>query len=251
MSSPLMDRYVQLRPLSDRLTASGKWDEWRRTDPRLARIGSLADALQNFQDRVGCSRLVVAALVEKASRRGAADDDAALAAILMLEPGIFAMLQTLGPDVDMDDAVDHVWETVVRASPRQGPSCALFILRRAREEIMLSGRRGRHRDADLWPPDSLPEAATDVDVEPLAELLDLISWARARGVVDEADVGLVVELVTRTPGELSANASGAYGTAQLAMAEQRGITVRQLRRRRARVEKKLRDARSDYLADIC
>ena len=29
VSSPLMDRYVQLRPLSDRLAASGKWDEWR------------------------------------------------------------------------------------------------------------------------------------------------------------------------------------------------------------------------------
>ena len=75
------------------------------------------------------------------------------------------------------------------------------------------------------------DLAGDVEVEPMAELVDLITWARARGVVDEADVGLVVDLVASTPREPSAKPSGAYGAAQLAMAEQRGITVRQLRRR--------------------
>lgn len=250
MLSLLMQRYPTLRHLSDRLDRSGKWLEWQRSDARLAHVESLRAARWAYQERVGHSGQVVAALVGIASRRGLADEDAALASLVMLEPGICAILKHLGAAVSLEDAVDHVWEEIVTAAPAQGPSCASFILRRAREEIGLDQRRGDPRNQEILVPSGVPEAAVEALVEPTAELVDLMEWARGRGVVDDSEVELVFSLMS-APANAVDRRRGAYGAAQLALAEQRGITDRTLRRRRARVEQKLRAARAEYLAEIC
>jgi len=280
----LTARHPILDTLSDDLLASGKWRTWAAADPRLAAHASLADALQAWRrDRDEPAYLTVAALASLGSARGGNDDDAALAVAVLLQDGIVRVAHDLRDRCELDDVLGAVWEQVKRSAPTLGHRAPRFLLRRAKVWLLdpargfsdriqttsletasvettslettlaafgegtveesgspATGRAcGRNRAAGR----RLLEILAP-DEQARSELTDLLGWARRTGVLTQAEVDLVLELMAAF--HQTASREDAYRL----VAQRHGIATRTVRRRQDAVVARLREAAGHYLADV-
>jgi hypothetical protein len=249
------------------LSRSGKWEEWLTVEPRLAGFAGLEEALEGWRRRDERCYQVVAGLTALGSRHGVDDDDAALAVVVLLEDGVIRVATTLSDLCEVDDVNATVWEEVKAAEPQLGPHAARYLLQRARQRLsrpaagMVSrvettsleqrietnnalvvgthsdgaGREDQDRDLLL----AVPEVE-----DPVADLADLLTWARGVGVIGTEQVALIVEL-------MAAESDGmAREEAQRLVGERHGVAMRTIRRRRDAAAARLREAAPRYLAAI-
>lgn len=240
------------------LTRTGKWATWCQEDLRLEGLTCLTDAVERWHCRRDIrSYQVIAALAAIGSRRGRDDDDAAMAVVVLLSPGIARLAATLRDVCEVDDVRATVWEEVKLAEPQLGNLAARYLLQRAQqrltrpaaamvsriETVSLDQRLGwsseyrntsrGDRSADL----AVPEAE-----EPARDLADLLTWARDVGVIEAAEVDLIVELIA------AAHAGIGTEDAQRLIGARAGVAMRTIRRRRDATLARLRAAAPKYLA---
>lgn len=246
------------------LARSGKWSEWAAVEPRLAGFASFEEVLQAWRRSDDRCYQVVAGLTAVGSRRGRDDDDAALAVVVLLEDGIVQAAIKLHDVCELDDVSTTVWEEVKSAEPQMGCRAAHFLLQRAHQRLTrrAAGMIPRLATTSLekclgWEasdghsnPPSLSKEAQDRDLliaapeveDPVADLTDLLVWARDVGVIATNEIDLLVEL-------LAADHEGmAREDAQRLVGARRGVGLRTIRRRRDAAIERLRDAAPQYLA---
>lgn len=253
--------------LIDRLERSGQWAQWAQVEPRLGGFASLEEVRAAWRVRDQRCYQVVAGLTALGSRRGADDDDAALAVVVLLEGGVNRVALTLADVCEIDDVGATVWEEVKAAEPQLGAHAARYLLKRARQRLIRpsagmvsrldttslearaqtnngltlglhsdgSGREDRDRDLVL--------AVAPVE-DPVEDLVDLLTWATGAGVIGAEDVGLLVELMA------AENSGMGREEAQRVVGERRGVGMRTIRRRTTKVTELLADAAPKYLAAI-
>jgi len=249
------------------LERSGKWAKWQQVEPRLAGFASLEEAREGWRRRDERCYQVVAGLTALGSRRGGDDDDAALAVAVLLEEGVNRVAMTLTDVCEIDDVNATVWEEVKGAEPQVDCHAATYLLRRARQRLsrpaagMVSRVDTTSREARTEVNNSLVHGShTDdtgrsdqdrdlilagLDVEdPVADLADLLTWAREVGVIDTEEIDLLIELLA------AENDGMAREEAQRVVGERRGVAMRTIRRRRDRTAARLRNAAPKYLAAI-
>jgi len=249
------------------LERSGKWAEWQQVEPRLAGFASIEEAREGWRRRDERCYQVVAGLTALGSRRGADDDDAALAVAMLLEDGVNRVARTLTDVCEIHDINATVWEEVKAAEPQLGCHAARYLLQRARQRLSRpaagmvarvdttsldarietnnslvigsqtdgAGRADQDRDLIIAVPD---------DEDPIKDLADLLTWARGVGVIATEEVDLLVELLA------AENEGMAREEAQRVVGERHGVAMRTIRRRRDRTAARLRDAAPQYLAAI-
>ena len=76
------------------------------------------------------------------------------------------------------------------------------------------------------------------------DLVDLLDWARGTGVLESADVGLVLELMA------ACHETEGREDAYRVVGERHGVAMRTIRRRRDAVVARLRAAAGAYLAEV-
>lgn len=244
------------------LRSSGKWERWAAPGSALSHFESLEDACAAHErDDKRCYQ-VVTELAWWGARRGGDDDDAALAVTLMLARGIQNMAEEMLSDVcELDHLFTAVWEEVKRAEPYLGRRAADFLLRRAHQRLCrpAAGMVSRVKRVSLdhlaaaessgasdWLLDmAQAQVQDDVQVEdPLTDLVDLLVWARGVGVIDHAEVGLLVELLAEERSGLPRE------EAQRVVGQRHGMGMRTVRRRRDATTARLREAAPAYLSAI-
>ena len=242
--------------------------------PGWPRHACLDDAVEAWRrDRDESAYLTVAALASLGCSRGGNDDDAAMAAVVLLQDGIARLASDLRDLCELDDVLSAVWEEVKRAEPDLGHRAPRFLLQRAKKWI-LAPAHGFATASEVVPMgdvaagrtlgEALPAARVDaartegphgpasgvwVDSlepadDPCADLADLLAWARGAGVLDQADVDLIVELMAVS--RETAGREEAYRV----VGERHGVSMRTVRRRRDAVVGRLRGAVGEYLADV-
>jgi hypothetical protein len=255
-SSGVEDRLLAV--VDAELTRTRKWATWCQDDPRLAGLAGLADVVEGWQSRRDIrSYQVVAALTAIGSRRGCDDDDAAMAVVVLLAPGITRLAATLRDVCEVDDVRATVWEQVKLAEPQLGNLAARYLLQRARqrltrpaagmvgriEKVSLDQRLGwAVEDRDSCRGDSSADLAAPEADDPVSDLADLLTWARGVGVIEPGDVDLIVELMA------AANAGIGTEDAQRLIGARHGVAMRTIRRRRDAILARLRAAAPQYLA---
>ena len=251
----LIDTHPTLSTLSDDLDFSGQWAAWAEADPRIGSIGSLEDArhLRGAQ-----AREAVAALVERACRRGGDDDTAALAVLALLDAGATSLYRDVADLCEPDDVMTTLFERIKAATPVQGSSAAHFLLKRTKEELIREHRRGRGDNTGttyLVPVEDLTEITVEDPDSPLEDLVDLLDWARSTGALRDDDVDLLLELVTTAQAPVAEGSCEAtrygYGAVQRQVAASRGLSQRQIVRRRSEAVSRLRAASGEYVAQTC
>ena len=238
------------------LRSSGKWAVWSTPGSALSHFTSLEEACAAHERGDARCYQVVAELAALGARRGGDDDDAALAVVLMLARGIDKLATRLLRDVcEIDHVNTAVLEEVKAAEPQLGARAAQYLLQRARQRLCrpASGMVSRVESISL---EHYTEPATsgghdwsidlaDPQVEdPLEDLVDLLAWATGVGVIDAAEVDLLIELLAEE------NAGLAREEAQRVVGERHGVAMRTVRRRRDATTARLRDAAPAYLAAI-
>ena len=238
---------------------AGKWETWCESDPRLAGVACLEDAVADWRVRRDPRGYqVIAALTAIGSRRGGDDDDAAMAVVVLLGPGIARLASLLRDVCEIDDVRATVWEEVKLAEPQLGRLAARYLLQRAQQRLtrpsagMVS--RGYNVSLDQWlgwasNDESGPRqgercaevAAPEVE-DPVTDLADLLTWARQVGVIEAGEVDLIVELVA------AAHEGVATEDAQRLIGKRHGVAMRTIRRRRDATLARLREAAPAYLA---
>ena len=242
--------------LSDDLSRSNTWAAWQATDGRLASLTSLDEAVEAWRaHRDPRVYQVVAALTAIGSRRGRDDNQASLAVLVLLDDGITRLSRELRDVCELDDVRATVWEEVKLAEPNPGSRTARHLLQRARQRLLrpAAGLRRRHGEVSLderlgWGTDeNAHRVADDLEAQPptedpIADLTDLLAWARGTGVIRDVDIDLIVDL-------LAADHDGlAREEAQRIVGERHGVTLRTIRRRRDAAIHRLHDAVPAYLA---
>ena len=247
------------------LERSGKWAQWQEVEPRLTGFANLGEVREAWRRRDQRCYQVVAGLTALGARRGGDDDDAALAVTVLLEHGVNRVTMTLTDVCELDDVSATVWEEVKAAEPQLGSHAARYLLQRARQRLsrpaagmvsriattsleariqtnnaltlgMHSDGAGRaDRDRDLL------IAVPDVE-DPVADLIDLLTWATGVGVLGAEDVDLLVELLAAENGGL------AREEAQRVVGKRHGVGMRTIRRRTTRATERLHEAAPKYLA---
>ena len=240
--STLLARHPLLQSLSDDLSTSGKWSAWVAADERIRQYTSLEEALRCGRGgRTDPWYQAVAALTELGSRRGGDDHDAALAVVVLLCDTVGAIARDL--KVDADDVITAMWEEVKTATAEQGPMISHYLKKRTRTRIV--NQINPPRETVCRPVEAVEEIAdraADQPEDPVADLVDVLAWARGHGVVDDRDVDLVMDLIVadRTPG-----------VDPLAwVAASRGVSSRTLRRHQIDLADRLRRVRKAYLMQI-
>jgi hypothetical protein len=240
------------------LTRTGKWATWCENDPRLAGLADLADVVEGWRCRRETrSYQVVAALTAIGSRRGCDDDDAAMAVVVLLAPGITRLAATLRDVCEIDDVRATLWEEVKLAEPQLGNLAARYLLQRAQqrltrpaagmvcriERVSLDQRLGwATDDRDSCRGDCSADLAAPEADDPVSDLAEVLTWARELGVIEPGDVDLIVELMA------AANAGIGTEEAQRLIGARHGVAMRTIRRRRDAIVARLRAAAPQYLA---
>lgn len=248
------------------LERTGKWAQWQEIEPRLAAFANLEEVREAWRRRDQRCYQVVAGLTTLGARRGGDDDDAALAVTVLLEGGVNRVTNTLTYVCELDDVNATVWEEVKAAEPQLGSHAARYLLQRARQRLSrpAAGMVSRipTTSLDAWQQTTslafgtfsdgagredhdrdLLIAVPDVE-DPLADLVDLLSWATGVGVLGAEDVDLLVELLAAENGGL------AREEAQRVVGERHGVSMRTIRRRTTRATERLHEAAPTYLAAI-
>lgn len=255
--STSISRFATLaHTLSDDLSRSNTWSDWQALDGRLAGLAALDDAVEAWQThRDPRVYQVVAALTAMGSRRGRDDNQAALAVLVLLDDGITRLARELRDVCEPDDVRATLWEEVKLAEPNPGSRTARHLLQRARQRILrpAAGLRRRPGEVSLdarlgWGTDENTHHGADgleeqpPTEDPVADLIDLLTWARGTGVICDADIDLIIDL-------LAADHDGlAREEAQRVVGERHGVTLRTIRRRRDAAVHRLHDGVPAYLA---
>ncbi len=246
------------------IDASGAWSRWTAAQPALAQMGSavaLCDVVMDRAEPAQANDLLLA-LVRAGSVDGGVDQSAATFVASLLVPGgdrIIRSLSSLGPDIDAIVA-GQLWLQVRaypwRCRPRAVAKNTLMETRRA---VLADYGATTARRAALVPlaPPELAEAVdrhgtvvTDQLVADLA-LLELLAWARARGVLERGNAALLWELVMAACDEETATvpsslARGVGSKQSVRVAATRGVSARTVRRQRDHAVAQLRLARADF-----
>ncbi len=250
---------------ADTIDACGRWGRWVTAQPALAQVFSayaLGEVVGDPAQPARANELLLT-LVRVGSVDGGVDETAATFVAALLVPGgnrIIRSLTSLGPDVD-DVVGGQLWLQVRgypwRTRPRAVAKNTLMETRRA---VLADYGATTARRAALVPlaPSDLVEAVeqrrTSVTGWPVADLalLQLLVWARARGVLESCDAILLWELVlagdkpaaAMVPAGLARGVSSVQ--ANLSVARARGVTCRTVERQRDRAVGLLRAVRDDF-----
>ena len=250
------------------IDACGRWGRWVTAQPALAQVSSAYALGEVVGDQAQPARAneLLLALVQVGSVDGGVDETAATFVAALLVPGgnrIIRSLTSLGPEVD-DVVGGQLWLQVRdypwRTRPRAVAKNTLMETRRA---VLADYGATTARRAALVPlaPSDLVEAVEQqcisVTGPPVADLalLQLLIWARARGVLESCEAILLWELVLA--GDAQSAAAGPAGLARgvssvqanVSVAAARGVTCRTVERQRDRVVGLLRAVRDDF--EIC
>ncbi len=246
--------------------ASGCWRRWAQAQPALAEVVSASALGEVVRDRAqqGRANELLLALVRVGSVDGGVDEGAATFVSSLLAPGgdrIIRSLSSLGPDVD-GIVAGQLWLQVRSYPWRDRPrAVAKNTLMETRRAVLADFGATTARRAALVPV-APPELTQALDrrcaggvVEPVVAdlaLLQLLGWARARGVLAEADAALLWELMLADcdaeTGVVPAGQARGVGSkrAGAVVADARGVSARTVRRHRDRAVGRLRLARDDF-----
>jgi len=246
------------------IDASGAWCRWTRAQPVLAQVGSAVDLCQVVTDRAepAAANDLLMALVRVGSVDGGVDETAATFVAALLAPGgdrIIRSLSSLGPDIDAMVA-GQLWLQVRaypwRCRPRAVAKNTLMETRRAVLADYGATTAGRAALVPLAPPElieAVDRCGADVSDQLVADLalLELLAWARARGVLERGHAALLWELVMAACDEETALvpsslARGVGSKQSVRVAAARGVTARTVSRQRAHAVAQLRLARADF-----
>lgn len=248
--------------LASRVDGGGAITSWATAEPALASVATAADLAALTETDPDRADEILGALVRTGSAHGGDDPDAVLLVLHLLSAGaatIAAELADLHPTVlqlllgTITVAVRSYGQIGPRGGGVRERAFAANLLRDARRAVLREFRphctRKRPRDTDiLISPLNVARTAAvfdrkipgpDEDLDEL-DLVDVLLWARHKGVVAERDLQVLVD-AERTR-ERHAAAVG-----QAAVAAELGIHPSTLRRRRERALGALREARHDYL----
>lgn len=241
--------------LVSRLDAGRAVARWAGTEPALAGVSGvreLASLTREGGDRARADE-VLGALVRLAAADGGDDPDAVLVVLHLLAPGVYALVGRLA---DLDATGDMVALVVgqlaieIRQFPwrRRHRSFAANLLMDTRRSVLrelgcLPGARPREvlvaDGCAAWGELVNASRPPETDLSPMAELVDVLTWAARRRIVDPADLQLVWQVEHR-------RGDGIGAVAQVAAAW--GVHERTVRRRRACAVAALRAAAPAYLA---
>jgi len=248
--------------------AAGRWARWVDGQPSLAAAGSAAQLAQLVTDRSDPARAneFLHALVRVGSVDGGVDEVAATFVASLLVPGGDRMarsLWSLGGEVEQIVA-GQLW-IQVRVYPWRvrTRSVAKNILMETRRAVLADFGAATPIGVPLvpLPPLELTEVieqrTADLTTEPSPDqvLLNVLVWARARGVLTDAATTLLWDLVVlacdsvqRSGLQRMARGTGSLDAATRA-ANTRGLTTRSVRRQRDRALSALRLVQDDYTRD--
>jgi len=248
--------------------ASGRWGRWVDCQPALAAAGSAAQLGQLMTDRSDPARGngFLLALVQVGSVDGGIDEVAATFVASLLVPGgdrMVRSLWSLGSEVEQIIA-GQLW-IQIRVYPwRNRPrAVAKNTLMETRRAVLADFGASTAISAPLvpLPPPEMAEAIEQRAAALIAEpgpdlvLLNVLMWARARGVLTAAAATLLWDLVVLASDSLqrSGRVGMARGTGSLdaatRAADARGLTPRSVRRQRDRAVSALRLVQDDYARD--
>ncbi len=248
--------------------AAGRWGRWVDCQPGLAAAGSAAQLGQLVTDRSDPARAnaFLLALVQVGSVDGGVDEVAATFVASLLVPGgdrMVRSLWSLGGEVEQIIA-GQLW-IQVRVYPwRNRPrAVAKNTLMETRRAVLADFGVSTLISAPLvpLPPPEMAEAIEQRAAALIAEpgpdlvLLNVLVWARARGVLTAAAASLLWDLVVLACDSLQRGGleGMARGTGSLAAAAQaadeRGLAPRSVRRQRDRAVSALRLVQGDYARD--
>lgn len=247
------------------IDASGRWRRWATAQPALAPVGSASGLGEAVTDRArqGRANELLLALVRVGAVDGGVDESAATFVASLLVPGgdaVARSLRSLGLDVDAVVG-GQLWlqvrEYPWRARPRAVAKSTLMETRRA---VLAEYGATTARRTGLVPL-APPVCAEVLDRQCVSdgqqigadvELLEVLTWARARGVLGRRDAALLWELVLvgaemEMAGAPAARARGVSSIrAGMSVAAARGVTTRTVHRQRDRAVGLLRSARDDF-----
>ena len=234
---------------------SGKWVSWVAAEPDLAAYADLSEVRQAWERRRPNCYLGVAALTRLGATRGGDDNDAALAVVVLLHPGLVRMIHRLTPGLcEIDEARSLLWEKVKAAEPNAGPMTVQFLLDRVRQADVIRPflpRQEHERSLE-----GLIAAVLDgsgdwagvlgkvEDEGAASELGEVLIWCVRREVITEDDSTLLTALVQAAREGLGTE------VAMTAVGAQQHVCLRTIRRRRDRAIAKIRTAVPAYLAAV-
>ncbi len=259
---------------------SDRWGRWVACQPSLAAAGSATRLGQLVADRSDPARAnaFLLALAQVGSVDGGADPAAATFVASLLVPGGDRMarsLWSLGGEVEQIIA-GQLW-IQVRVYPwRTRPGAvAKNILMETRRAVLADFGASTATSVALVPlpppeiADVVDQRSPDLADEPTADqvLLNVLVWARSRGILTAAAATLLWDLVVLA-ADLTPNISShptsqpngsdrGHGTARGAgslaaaarAADSRGVSPRSVRRQRDRAVSTLRRVQNDYARD--
>jgi hypothetical protein len=165
---------------------------------------------------------------------------------------------------EVGDVHATVWEEIKGAEPQLGNRAGRYLLDRARQRLCRPAAglvsRLHTTSLDAWleaeaaPDSGEGEQVSDLSIampvveDPVEDLTDMLSWARAVGVLAAEEIDLLVELMAAEHAVLArGETKRAREEAQRIVGQRHGVTMRQIRRRRDRTAARLRDAAPQYL----
>lgn len=261
--------------LADRVEPTRTLARWAATEPALASVGTL-DELAAIVHRGGDAARadeLLGALIRLAALDGGDDEDAALLVAHLLANGTRKLaLQLRDLSADIDDLLTGQLWLQIRTFPwqRRTRAYAKSLLLDTRLGVLAELRpyrtRAGHDPVLLVDPISTPAVDGPSDAELLdrpflhehdldeSGLVDVLQWAQRSGVVDLADVALLIDLVAAAE-RLAPAGDGTHRGVNVAaeiadVAERHGVHAKTIWRRRARALTALQQASSDYLAAV-
>ena len=189
------------------------------------------------------------------SRRGRDDNEAALAVLVLLDPGIRGLAAQVDDICGVDDVRATVWEEVKNAEPQLGRLAARYLLKRAKQRLLRPAAGLAPRVPATVSIEALlvEDGGTRAGLgellavqptlgdDPRSELDDLLAWAEAAEILTREDAVLLTEFV-----ELNHLLPDDQARAQLGA--RHGLAQSTVRRRRAAALQRLRHAVPSYLA---
>ena len=249
--------------LVDRL-AEGAWERWTAAEPVLGTITSF-DELRDMRGAEADSLL--GALVRLAAANAGNDELAAYAVAHQLGAEarrIAFSLRDLSPDIDAL-VMSALWVEIRTFPEQRDRAYATSVLRATRQAVLnqLLPERGESRRMVLLPPSDLAsESFAPVTTTPAVEtedarmeLLEYLTWCVATDRISDESRELLLDLVvaarkTAGMGLLNLKRGVCSLHAVRVVADDRGVSIKTILRKRDTVLSQLRAARSDYLRSV-
>lgn len=247
-------------------TARNKWPRWTLTEAALGPVGDLLDLPAWTRTATPDAKDAVLRVLAKLGAPDAGNDEAATTALVWaLVPGAAHLAARLSDlSYDIDELVSaQLWIAAKTFPWRTRASTAASILRETRRAVLCElgvGDPARRQDrawanATRLAPDSPIWQSLDhpveTDVDPARELAEVLARATVCGVVDAADLQLLIDLAEAAHRAAAPSGYGKGGlmapTPSEAVAELRGIHARTVRRRARRTILRLSALNKDAL----